>query len=54
MQLVGDSRYYVGADLGMVNSILAFTDEEGIVSVQRWQDGQTKFPSAILLTPRGK
>ena len=54
MQLVGDSRYYVGADLGMVNSILAFTDEEGIASVQRWQDGQTKFPSAILLTPRGK
>ena len=38
----------------MVNSVLAFTDEEGIVSVQRWEDGQTKFPSAILLTPRGR
>ena len=50
----GDSRYFVGADLGMVNSVLAYTDDEGIVSVQRWEDGQTKFPSAILLTPRGR
>ena len=54
MRLDGDSRYYVGADLGMVNSVLAYTDDEGIVSVQRWEDGQTKFPSAILLTPRGR
>lgn len=38
----------------MVNSILAYTDENGTVSVQRWQDGQTKFPSAILITPRGR
>ena len=49
-----DSQFYVGADLGMVNSILAYTDANGIVSVKRWDDGQTKFPSAILITPRGK
>ena len=49
-----DSRFYVGADLGMVNSILAYTDANGIVSVKRWEDGQTKFPSAILITPRGR
>ena len=54
MQLEGDSHYFVGADLGMVNSVLAYTDDDGVVSVQRWEDGQTKFPSAILLTPRGR
>ena len=54
MQLDGGSQYFVGADLGMVNSILAYTDEEGTVSVQRWEEGQTKFPSAILITPRGR
>jgi len=48
------SQYYLGADLGMVNSILAYTDGEGTVSVKRWEDGQTKFPSAILITPRGR
>lgn len=40
--------------MGMVNSVLAFADSEGILSVQRWKDGQTKFPSSVLLTPRGK
>lgn len=48
------SQFYVGADLGMVNSILAYTDGSGTISVQRWEDGQTKFPSAILLTPKGR
>ena len=38
----------------MVNSILAYTDESGIISVKRWEDGQTKFPSAVLLTPKGR
>ncbi len=48
------TQFFVGADLGMVNSILAYTDAAGTVSVQRWEDGQTKFPSAILITPKGR
>lgn len=54
MHLDEGSQYYLGVDLGMVNSILAYSDENGIVSVQRWEDGQTKFPSVVLLTPRAK
>lgn len=54
MHLDDDGQYYLGVDLGMVNSILAYSDGDGIVSVQRWEDGQTKFPSVVLLTPRSK
>lgn len=54
MHVGDDSQFYVGVDLGMVNSVLAYTDDTGVLSLQRWSDGQTKFPSTILLTPRGK
>ena len=45
------AQYYIGIDLGMINSVMAFTDEDGIISIQRWEKGHTKFPSVVLLTP---
>lgn len=44
-------QYFVGIDLGMINSVMAFTDKDGVVSIQRWDRGHTKFPSVVLLTP---
>lgn len=44
-------QYYIGIDLGMINSVMAFTDDEGTISIQRWEKGHTKFPSVVLLTP---
>ena len=46
-----DGEFYVGIDLGMINSVMAFTDGDGTISIQRWEKGHTKFPSVILLTP---
>lgn len=46
-----DGEFYVGIDLGMINSVMAFTDADGTISIQRWEKGHTKFPSVILLTP---
>ena len=45
MNLDADQQFFIGADLGMVNSILAFTDESGTVNVQRWEDGQSHLPT---------
>ena len=45
------AQYYVGIDLGMINSVMAYTDSEGTISIQRWEKGHTKFPSVVLLTP---
>lgn len=44
-------QYFVGIDLGMINSVMAYTDKEGTISIQRWEKGHTKFPSVVLLTP---
>ena len=44
-------QYFIGIDLGMINSVMAFTDDTGTISIQRWDKGYTKFPSVVLLTP---
>lgn len=44
-------EFYIGIDLGMINSVMAYSDCEGKVSIQRWENGHTKFPSTVLITP---
>ena len=44
--------YFVGIDLGMINSVLAYTDEAGELKIQHWENGYSRFPSAVLITPR--
>lgn len=48
---MGDN-YYIGIDLGMINSVLAYTDEDGNIEIQHWNNGYSRFPSVVLMTPR--
>lgn len=47
-------RQYIGVDLGTVNSCLAYSDDQGNVSVSVNRDGSALLPSYIIFTKYGK
>ncbi|MFA6710173.1 MAG: Hsp70 family protein [Candidatus Methanomethylophilaceae archaeon] len=46
--------YYVGIDLGTVNSCLAYVDQRGEVKAAYGTDGKDILPSVVLFTDQGK
>lgn len=54
MGCILSDRYYIGIDLGTVNTCLAYVDESADVKISRNDDGNGLLPSAILFTENGK
>lgn len=47
-------RYYIGIDLGTVNTCLAYANEDADVKISKNDDDSGLLPSAILFTENGK
>ena len=46
--------YYIGIDLGMTNSVLAYTRDGEAPEIQTWENGYSQFPSVVMVTPGGR
>ena len=48
---MADDGYFIGIDLGMTNSVLAYAREGEAPEIQHWEEGYSKFPSVVMVTP---
>lgn len=51
---MADDGYFIGIDLGMTNSVLAYAREGEAPEIQHWEEGYSKFPSVVMVTPSAR